>query len=253
MKFACLILLLAASVFSFAAEPVLVGHWKLDDKDGDVVVDSSPSKNNAKAMNGPGRVDGKVGGAFSFDGKNQYVEIPNSKELEKIQLGSYAIAAWFKAENAPPGTADDANDAQYGIVLRTGWHEGLSYTKDKKFLFTHWIMGGADPVWTGTGAWDMDYEPGEWHHIVGVVDKDARVAKIYVDGELKGTTEAWDSKTPAKDFEQITWKIGVGNPGSEKYAWNAKGAIDDVRMYASALSDEQVKALYDATAAGKEK
>ncbi|HLX61612.1 MAG TPA: LamG domain-containing protein [Planctomycetota bacterium] len=255
MKRAFLILFFAAfaAFTGFAAEPVLVGHWKLDEKDGDVVADSSASKNNAKAMNAPARVPGKVGGAFSFDGKNQYVEIPNSKELEKLQLGSYAIAAWFKAENVPLGTTDEANDAQYGIVLRTGWHEGVTYTKDKKFLFTHWIMGEKDPVWTGIGAWDTDYEPGEWHHLVGVVDKDARVAKIYVDGELKGTTEPWDAKAVAKDYAQITWKIGIGNPGSDKYAWPAKGAIDDVRLYASALSDEQVKAIYDAGAAGKEK
>jgi hypothetical protein len=244
MKHTLFLLVFAMSV-SFAAEPVLVGHWKLDDKDGDTVVDSSTSKNNAKAMNTPGRVEGKLGGALSFDGKKQHVEIPNSKELEKLQMGSYAIAAWFKAENAPPGTTDDANDAQYGIVLRTGWHEGLTYTKDKKFMFTHWLKGDADPVWTGIGTWDTEYAPGEWHHIVGVVDKDAHVAKIYVDGELKGTSQEWDAKAAPRDYEQMTWKIGVGNPDADKYGWPAKGAIDDVRLYASTLSDEQVKALYE--------
>ena len=243
MKHALLFLLLAVSFVS-AAEPVLVGQWKLDDKDGDVAADSAPAKNNAKAMNAPARVAGKVGGAFSFDGKKQYVEIPNSKDLEKIQMGSYTVAAWFKAENVPPGS-DDANDAQYGIVIRTGWHEGLAYGNDKKFMFTHWLKGDPDPVWTGIGTGDSDYEPGQWHHVVGVVDKDAHVAKIYVDGELKGTTQEWDAAAVARDYEQITWKIGVGAPGSEKYAWNAKGAINDVRMYSSALTDAQVKALYD--------
>lgn len=252
MKFALLVLLFAVS-FASAAEPVLVGHWKLDEKDGEDVADSSSAKNTAKAMNAPGRVEGKIGGAFSFDGKKQHIEIPNSKELEKIQMESYAIAAWFKAENAPPGTTDDANDAQYGIVLRTGWHEGLTYTKEKKFMFTHWLKGDADPVWTGIGTWETEYEPGTWHHVVGVVDKDARVTKIYIDGELKGTSQEWDAKATARDYEQTTWKIGVGSPTADKYGWPAKGAIDDVRLYASKLSDEQVKALYDATAAGKEK
>lgn len=233
----------------YAAEPVLVGQWKLDDKEGDVVADSSPNKNDAKAFNGPGRVAGKTGGAFSFDGAKQYVEIPNSKDLEKLQAGSYAISAWFKADKAPPGT-DDANDAQYAIVIRTGWHEGLSYGNDKKFTFTHWLKGDADPSWNGVVG-DTEYEPGEWHHLVGVVDNDAHVAKIYVDGELKGTSQEWDAKAVAKDYEKITWKIGVGSPAAEKWAWHAKGAISDVRIYASALTDDQVKALYESTSKTK--
>lgn len=252
MKLAFVAVLLGISL-AFAAEPTLVGHWKLDEKEGDKVADSSPSKNDAKAMHEPARVEGKAGGAFSFDGKKQYVEIPNSKDLEKIQMGSYTLSAWFKAENAPPGTTDEANDSQYGIVLRTGWHEGLTYTKEKKFVFTHWLLGNDGmPAWTGIGSWDTEYEPGQWHHVVGVVDTTARVAKIFVDGELKGTTDAWDEKAKAKDYEAaITWKIGIGNPGSPSYAWPAKGAIDDVRIYSNALTDEQVKALFDA--AGKEK
>ena len=78
------------------------------------------------------------------------------------------------------------------------------------------------------------------------------MAKIFVDGELKGTTQEWDEKAKAKDFEQITWKIGVASPTAEKWAWPAKASIDDVRLYNGALSDEAVKKLYDTTAAGKE-
>ena len=101
-----LVLLVCIASFAAAAEPVLVGHWRLDEKDGDVVADSSASKNNAKALNAPGRTAGKVGGAFTFDGKKQFVEIPNCKELEKVNAGSYTIAAWFKADDAPPGSDD---------------------------------------------------------------------------------------------------------------------------------------------------
>lgn len=241
-------LFLFAATLAAAGEPALVGHWKLDDKEGDAVEDSSASKTNGKAFGNPGRVAGKVGGAFSFDGKDQRIEVPNSKELENVQESSYSIAAWFKAENTPPGT-DDANDAQYGILIKTGWHEGLSYENTKKFSFTHWIKGDPNPVWSGIGTWETEYEPGEWHHVVGVTDKDARVAKIYVDGELKNTSQEWDTGAVAREFEQMSWKIGVAAPGSAKYAWPAKGAIDDVRIYSGALSDEQVKALYD----GKEK
>ncbi|HYG74529.1 MAG TPA: LamG domain-containing protein [Planctomycetota bacterium] len=239
----------ALAVAAFAGEPV--AHWKLDEKEGDSVADSV-NKNNGKVTGTPGRTAGKVGGALSFNGKDTYVEIPNSKELENVQEGSYSVSAWFKPENAPPGT-DDANDAQYAIVVKTGWHLGLHYGNEKKFMHTHFLKGDTDAVWAGVGTWDTEYEPGSWYHVVGVVDKDARVAKIYVDGELKGTSQEWDEKAVTKEYEQSTWKIGAAAPGAQKWAWNAKGSIDDVRIYASALTDDQVKALYDAGAAGKEK
>ena len=244
MKWTAVFFLLATLSLQ-AAEPVLVGHWKLDEKDGDVAADSSPAKKDAKAMNGPGRAAGKVDGAFTFDNaKKQYVEIPSSPELDKLQGGSYTVCAWFKAENAPPGT-EDANDAQYAIVCKIGWHEGISYDSNKKFIFTHWLKGDTDPQWKGIGTWDTEYEPGEWHYVAGVVDKDAHVAKIYVDGELKGTTEEWDAKAEAKDFESLTWKIGSASPAADKWAWNAKASIDDVRMYTGAMNDDQMKKLYE--------
>ncbi len=246
----------AAAVFlpfvSIAAEPALIGHWKLDDKDSDGAIDSSPSKNHGKVANKPGRSAGKIGGAFQFNGKDAHIEIPNSEPLDKLQAGSYSLAAWFKPANAPPGT-DDANDAQYGIVIKTGWHEGLSYGNDKKFTMTHWLKGDGDPVWKGIGTWEEEFEPGSWYHLVGVVDTEENVVRIYVDGELKKTSESWESDAKARDYEQQTWKIGVAAPGSDRYAWNANGAIDDVRIYKGTLSEEQVRAIYEAGAAGKDK
>jgi len=235
----------------FAAESELAGHWKLDDKAGGTVVDSSPAKNPGKIVAQPGRTTGKFGGAFTFNGKDSYVEIPNSKDLDQIQNGSYSIAAWFKPEIVPPGTSDAANDAQYGIVMKTGWHEGLSYNNQKQFVMTHWIQGDANPVWSGTGTWTDEYAPGEWYHVGGVVDQDERVAKIYVNGELKGTTDPWNKGTKTKVYEQQTWKIGVAAPGSDQYAWFAKGAVGDVRIYKGALTDGQVRTLYEAGAKGK--
>lgn len=248
MKSFLVIPFLVLGALVFAGEPVLVGHWKLDEKEGDVAVDSSPSKNNGKIANNPARVAGKVGGAMAFDGKNQYVEIPNSPELENVQEGSFTLAAWVKAADTPPGK-ESANDAQYTIIAKTGWHLGLTYTNDKKFIFSYWLKGDTDPAWVGTGAWDMDYEPGEWHHLVSVVDREARTATVYLDGDLKQATEAWDANATPREYDKTTWKIGAAAPGAENWAWYAKAAIGDVRIYNGALSAEKVKALFD----GKEK
>jgi hypothetical protein len=237
----------------WAAEPPLAGHWKLDDAEGEAVLDSSEAKNHAKAVARPGRTAGKNGGAFTFNGKDSFVEIPNSKDLDKIQHGNYAIAAWFKPEIAPPGTDATANDAEFGIVIKTGWHEGLSYNRSKQFIMTHWLTAGVEPVWNGIGTWEEEFAPGQWYHVVGVVDQKERVVKVFVNGELKGTTEPWTDGAKARDYEQQTWKIGAAGPGNDQYAWFARGAIDDVRIYKEVLTDEQIKALYNMGATGKDK
>jgi hypothetical protein len=256
MKLASPVLLIAAVIvpqLGFAADPELAGHWKLDDKGGGTVLDSSAAKNPGKIVGQPDRTTGKFGGALSFNGKDNYVDIPNSKNLDQIQLGSYAVAAWFKPEVVPPGTDDAANDASFGIVMKTGWHEGLSYNHQKQFTFHHWLAGAADPVWTGIGTWEDEYEPGQWYHLVGVVDQQERVVKIFVNGELKRSSDPWDNGSKSRDYEQETWKIGVAGPGNEQYAWYAKGAIGDVRIYKGAMTEAQVKALFTTSAKGPEK
>jgi Concanavalin A-like lectin/glucanases superfamily len=254
MKIAAFALLTACVLVAqpgFAAEPELAGHWKLDDKEGGTVIDSSAAKNPGKIVAQPGRTTGKFGGAFTFNGKDSYVEIPNSKDLDQIQNGSYSIAAWFKPEIVPPGTEDAANDAGFGIVMKTGWHAGLNYNRQKQFTMAHWIQGATDPAWNGTGTWTDEYAPGEWYHVVGVVDQNERVVKLYVNGELKGTSDPWDKGAKTRDYEKQTWKIGVAGPANDKYAWFARGAIGDVRLYKGALTDGQVRALYDAGAKGQ--
>jgi hypothetical protein len=72
--------------------------------------------------------------------------------------------------------------------------------------------------------------------------------RIFVNGELKKKSDPWNKAAKTRDYEQQTWKIGVAAPGSDQYAWFAKGAIGDVRIYKGALTDGQVKALFDASA-----
>ena len=45
----------------------------------------------------------------------------------------------------------------------------------------------------------------------------------------------------------------VAEPDSEEWSWPAKGAIDDVRLYKRALSEEEIKAVYKAGVAAKGK
>src|SRR5437762_9697022 len=97
-------MVLAGSMWA-ADLPEPLGHWALDEKDGEAVADTGTGKTNGKTSGKPGRTEGKIGGAFSFNGKDSYVEIGNSKDLDKVQEGSYTLSVWFKPENAQIGRA----------------------------------------------------------------------------------------------------------------------------------------------------
>jgi RNA polymerase sigma factor (sigma-70 family) len=223
----------------------LVGHWKLDDEKGSTTAADATGKYPGKVVGGAVFAEGKLGGALKCDGKGGYVEIPRSEELDKIQEGSFSLAAWFKPENVPPGS-DSANDASYAIIVKTGWHLGLYYTNEKKFTMTHWLAAEKpdEPIWTGIGAWDEEYEPGLWYHLVGTVDRPAGKVAIYLNGEFVKSIE-FTPNAAAKKYPTETWKIGIGNPGAKEWSWPAKGSIDDVRIYGRAISAAEVKTLYE--------
>lgn len=229
----------AESVGEITWNSDLVGHWTLDD---DKVVEAS-GRGAGKVVGTASWVEGKRGGAVKLDGKGGHLQLPNSELLDKVQEGSYTLAAWFKPEDVPPGK-DNENNESYGIVHKAGYHLGLQYNSARKFLMTHWIAGANEPEWKGAGTWEDEYAPGAWYHVAGVVDRAAGKVAIYVNGELKSEAE-FEANAKTRDYGQQPWRIGIGCPDVEHWSWPAKGLIDDVRIYGKALPAGEIKALSD--------
>lgn len=217
------------------ANPDLLVHLRLDGPGSDPA-----GVVRGKVEFGPG----KIGQAAILDGKGGHIEIPSTPELDALNLGDFTIAAWFKPADVPPGKEAESH-ANYGILNKAGWHEGIRYGNDRKFVFEHWLAGPKpeEPEWKGAGTWEAEYEPGQWYHVVGVVDRKGGATKLYVNGELISTGD-WDAGAKARDYGKTTWKAGHAAPGAEQWAWPAKGMIDDVRLYKKALSDTDVAALH---------
>ncbi|WP_218931926.1 LamG-like jellyroll fold domain-containing protein [Adhaeretor mobilis] len=219
----------------------LVGHWKLNETSGTTAVDSSGNGNDGARHGSGSWVSAVRGNGFGVDYSDgeDYIEIPNSPELQDVEKGDWTAAAWFKPNSAPPGTGSD-NDAEYAILTKEGWHIGLTYTAEKRFSISHYLDGH---VWSGTGTWDTTYEPGQFYHVVGVISKSNGTAKIYVNGEHTYTSNFTPGST-AQDNGTSPWRIGVASPGASSWSWAADGVIDDARLYGYALSDSEVAELY---------
>ncbi len=219
----------------------LVAHWAFDEGTGTAAADSSGNGHTGRLNgNAAWTAEGKIGGALRFDGANSWVEIPNDSGVENVQEESYTLALWFKPDGVPPGQGDQ-NTASYGLLEKQGWHLGLAYNAERKFQADHWLDVQAN---AGTGTWDDAYPPGAFYHVAAVIDRPAGAIRIFVNGQLKNENR-WRAGAPALEYNQNPWRIGMANPGAANYAWPAKGVIDDVRIYARALSAEDLRALAD--------
>ena len=87
-----------------------------------------------------------------------------------------------------------------------------------------------------------------WHHFVGTYDGFS--TKIYIDGVLEGTNAAYTTKTPIFYNANNGMFIGAEAAGSltSPYGTYFKGKMSDVRIYATALSDEDILELYNTSA-----
>ncbi len=85
-------------------------------------------------------------------------------------------------------------------------------------------------------------EHGRYYHLVGVWDKEAGKARVYIDGELKGEVDAAGHFRHAKDGAR--W-FGIGGDASGSGAQNAwNGEVGIARVYDKVLTDDDVKHLY---------
>ena len=229
---------------SFWAAPLPIGYWSLDEAAGPATDPIGGA--NGTWIGSPGVLTTGLpvfsygnASALNFDGTgaDDYVELANTPALENLQENSYTISVWFRPTNLPPGDYyAGANDGAYAIVIKAGWHEGLSYDNAGNFIFDHW---GAT-AWAGTGTWGTSYSPGSWYHVVGVWDRPLGLLRIYVDGALIRESPAADSN---REFNSEPWRIGIAGPGYATHRWAANGAIDDVRLYDYALTTAQIGLL----------
>ena len=165
---------------------------------------------------------GKVGQALSFDGVDDYVEIPRNVALEPSEV---TVSLWFKAHSNTQQVLLEKMDWQiagYGIWL---------YPSGERFTINFNI--GDTAGWTG----GYTYPINEWIFvtITGKVGTDG--GKIYVNGEFI-------SAISPTSFDHNLDPIWIGVENASVHFFN--GLIDEVRIYNRALTPEEIREHYEA-------
>jgi hypothetical protein len=207
-----------------------LGYWAFDEGSGTTVKDSSGKGNPGTLMNGATWGTGKFGKAVQLDGVDDYVQIAHNVNL--CVTTEVTVSAWVYAErNNGPGT-----EGYQGIVAKgNSPHRSYSlYTTTAGAL--HFSVG-PNGVWIGPTS-STSLPTKQWVHVA--VKVEGGVIKFFINGVAAGTGGTGVTLPGAADTSVVY--IGRTAEGATR---SFQGMIDDVRIYDLALTDQQIKDLFN--------
>jgi len=166
---------------------------------------------------------GKFGGAFVFDGWDDYVNVSNVIDTTK----SFTAEMWINAKdviNSQAIWADNAGVDGKRFFIRLGFTDGMV---DSFFE----PDGGTNYVINYTITTDT------WYHITATADNSANTMRLYANGQEIDSLSITFPTSDAGAAELIGSSTVVG-----PFPFN--GTIDSVRIYNRSLSAEEIKASY---------
>ena len=227
-----------------------VAVYQFEESSGTTLTDSSGNGNNATISGMTWSSDAAFGSySGSFDGTNDYVELP-SNILPENSTSSSTATCWFKTTYAGTemGTILNSYNAYAGGTSSTpGWTIFTEGSANFLRLGSYYLDGSNVVGTDGT----TNVSDGNWHFIAVVFDISANTLKCYLDGNSSPEISITGLTTSTVDIFTGNATIGYQkNPvGSNRYF---NGQIDQVRIYSKALNTEEISTLYvdetDATA-----
>ena len=200
----------------------LVGHWKLDDRQGTVAKDSSGNGNDGAVKGAAKWTRGKRSGALYLSGNNSGVRIENEAPFDITER--ITVAIWMKS---PPFTKD-----HQAIVTKGDDAWRLQRNGEKRIV--QWACTGLSHSDNGSVTGRAIVDDGKWHHLAGVYDGTTSI--LYVDGKVDGLRETSGS------IKTSDARVFIGH-NAQREGRRLAGMVDDVRVYSRALSAEEVRTL----------
>ena len=208
---------------ALSLDPQPIGRWPLDEKSGDEVHDVI-GKNNGKFVGGTLEwVPAKFGNGLKFDEAGIYSDIPRNPDLESPD--SVTLSAWANVEKSVAKEQTIVSYADsYNLIY------GGKYTNFGAAI--HRAGGWVDCF----GKTPANF--GEWYFVA--MTYDSQDVKLYVNGELDGTTAA---PGEIDYFQERMLRFGESADPGDHWAFN--GIIDEVTIWDRAMTAEEVMEVYE--------
>ena len=200
-------------------EPSLLSYYSFDGDTAAQITDSQPAARHGTSAGTVGFDSATpygAGQALLLDGTG-HVSLDTFDEFNFAD-GTGTVEAWIRADWTTPKANLSWFGVRDGSVSRYSFHANGA---DRNSI-AHWNQSSA--------FWAPAPLGNDWHHVVSTVDADGR--KFYLDGKLVGSHPQGLIATEIRPAF-----IGASN-GTAGERWI--GAIDEVAVYADALTDAQI-------------
>ena len=214
----------------------LVGYWDMEEGGGQTIYDKSDNGNNgilgssssvdsADPVFGSGHdSSGENGTGMVFDGMDDYVVVSDSNTLDITE--ELTLSAWVKRDETAVYDGIVLKNNSYLLAINNGDHVYFNYHNG-----TGWI---------GESYSDTLISSSTWHHIAASYKKDRGTVQVFVDGVMdKETAVTANSIVTNSNPFSIGHCLGWGD------TWFTDGSIDEVRIYNRALSEDEIRQLYN--------
>lgn len=205
--------------------------WRLDDPAGAIILTDAMGRHHGLykgsiALGVPGVLVGDTNSAASFDGSSAYAEVPFSRALNTT---NFTMECWVK-----PNIVAKAIAPLSTFTQPPGRGHLFQKSEDGKWYYM-WGDGSSTAVLYIDGS-DVVY--GQWSHLA--VTYDGTFYTAYLNGNRDFRANPTVIPNNVAPF-----RIGYDQPGD---GWNDywNGEIDEVAVYSTALSAQQIAAHYSA-------
>lgn len=209
----------------------LISWWSGDGNANDIV-----NGNHGTPKNGASFVNGFIttgnGQAFSFDGVDDYIEIPSSPDLNPDAQTGFTVEAWALTKTTTGN----------GAVIGKGPPYTEQYVIDKlSGAWRAFIRNTNNVLSIITGpAIVID----RFTHLA--LTWDNPVLSFYVDGQLVGTASS--SSIRASDAY-----LGIGGRSNANGNVYFDGIVDEASIYNRALTANEIRTIFNSGSTGKDK
>ncbi len=216
----------------------LVSWWDGDSVFGATACDLVHS-NHGMLVNGASTAPGKIGNAFSFDGLDDFVQVPDS-DLWAFGSNDFSINLWANFSTIDRGSREQlrnvfvAHDgAQPPFFTVNKW---IFHYAENGLFFHIFDMREGIPIFLGP----FPFAPvvGQFHHFA--VTRSSSTYTFYADGVAIGSTV---------DSRPIPNAAAALTIGQSEGVGFFHGLIDEVQIYNRALSGEEIRNIFLAGAA----
>ncbi|MFH1932403.1 MAG: LamG domain-containing protein [Pseudomonadota bacterium] len=242
-----------------------VSYWKLDEATqtppGEYTEEINANDGACAAGGCPDNIAGQVDDAQDFDGIDGIDVAAPAPGTDFNWAGdaSFSIALWMKRDDAGAPLPDNeviiGRDDTNPAVATLHWWVGLDSATPVagEGAAATFVLSDSLAIAPGPGsAWGVvgttDVADGGWHHIVAVRDDVNGELRLYVDRTLEGTKVVANGAygtgfNSATDLTMGYMLFGVAD-------FFFEGAIDEVSLYDSAFTQDDVDDHYAAGFAG---